>query len=325
MSPLGSALRRRMLLAYLVILLGLYALSVAVAFGVDSPPSDARGEGIAVTLCVVGLILAVRTPLRGWRYIAAVVCASTAPIVALLFHEQLAAQVWSVVPLMFVAIFLRSWHRPVTARSASTAIAVGAAAVLMVAPAPVPAMWLVLYLVCIPGAGEVCGWLSSALIDLALRDPLTAVWNRAGVERRANEMVARARRRRQPVAVIVLDVDDFKTVNDSHGHLAGDAILVELTQRWTAIVPESSVLGRVGGDEFVVVLTGYDQNRARALAAELADGNAVHVTYGLTLDPTGAELFETQFRAADRDLYRRKRVRKSRPRGTVGLTNFSAS
>lgn len=300
-----------MLVAYLAILLGLYALSVAVAVGVDSPPSDARGEGIAAALCVVGLLLAVRTPLRGWRYIAAVLCASTAPIVAVLFHEQVAAQVWSVVPLMFLAIFLRSWHRPVTARVTSAAIAVAAAAALLVAPAPVPAIWLVLYLVCIPGAGEVCGWVSSALIELALRDPLTAVWNRAGVERYANDMVARARRRRQAVAVIVLDVDDFKILNDSHGHLAGDAVLVELAQRWTETVPESAVLGRVGGDEFVVVLAGYDRSRARALAAELAEGHAVHVSYGLTFDPNGAQLFETLFRAADEDLYRRKRMRKS--------------
>ncbi|MGV0718395.1 GGDEF domain-containing protein [Mycolicibacterium sp. XJ662] len=308
-EPLGSALRRRMLLAYLAILCGLYALSVAVAVGVDSAPADARGEGLAAALCAIGVLLAVGRPLRGWRYIAAVVCVSTAPIVALLFHEQLAAQVWSVVPLMFVAIFLRSWHRPVMARATSAAIAVGAAAALSFAPAPVPAMWLVLYLVCIPGAGEVCGWVSSALIDLALRDPLTTVWNRAGVERYANGIAARSRRRRQPVAVIALDVDDFKAVNDHYGHPAGDAILVELTRRWTATLPESAVLGRVGGDEFVVILTGYDRNGAQAVATQLVDGHPVHVSYGLTVEPDGDRHFETLFRAADEDLYRRKRMR----------------
>ncbi|MGE2726759.1 GGDEF domain-containing protein [Mycolicibacterium pulveris] len=323
-SPLGSALRRRMLLAYLAVLLGLYSLSVVVAVGVDSPPSDARGEALAAVLCVIGLIVGARPPLRGWRYIAAVVCASTAPIAAMLFHDQIVAQVWSVVPLMFVAVFLASWHRPITARVASTAIAVGAAAVLVVAPAPVPAMWLVLYLVCIPGAGEVCGWVSSALIDLALRDPLTTVWNRAGIERQAQHKAARARRRRQSVAMIVLDVDDFKAVNDRDGHLAGDAILVDLTQRWCARLPASAVLGRVGGDEFVVVLSGYGPRQVGALAAELVAGHAVHVSYGLTVDPDATGHFEALFAEADEDLYRRKRRRKSTQAPTNGVADSSS-
>lgn len=122
----------------------------------------------------------------------------------------------------------------------------------------------------------------------------------------------------------MLDVDDFKAVNDRDGHLAGDAILVELTQRWVVRLPESAVLGRVGGDEFVVVLTGYDRHRARALAAELVEGHAVHVSYGLTVDPDATGQFETLFGAADEDLYRRKRLRKSPPRVATDLTNFSS-
>ncbi|MCV7190826.1 GGDEF domain-containing protein [Mycolicibacterium thermoresistibile] len=312
MAPLDAMLRRRMLVAYLLILLVLYALAVGVAVAVDTPPSDARGEVLAVLLCVVGVAAATPRPLRGRRYVTALGCAGAAPTVALLFHDQIAGQSWSVVPPMFMAVFLHTWHRGATARVASGAIAVAAATALLIAPAPVPIMWVVLYVVCIPGAGEVYGLASSALFAMALHDPLTTVWNRAGVELKAEQIISRARRRGRSVAVIVLDVDDFKTINDRDGHLVGDAVLVELTRRWAARVPASAALGRVGGDEFVVIAS-CDQHRAGELAAELVDGQAVHVSYGVAVGPADKCDFATLFAAADADLYRRKRSRKAVP------------
>ncbi|GAB7067424.1 GGDEF domain-containing protein [Mycobacterium hodleri] len=301
-----EALRRRMLIGYLGILVTLYAAAV-----VSSPDyASSRGEVGAVALCVVGLALAVPGSLRGWRYVCAAACVGAAPMVASLFHEQPVAQVWAVVPLMFVTIYLRTWHPLPAARALAVLVAACASATLEIAPAEVPGLWLVVYAVCIIGAPEVFGLLNASLVDAALRDPLTSVWNRAGVDRQAGVLIVRAQRRAEPIAVIVLDVDHFKSINDRYGHAVGDRVLGDLASRWTSQLPSSAVIGRMGGDEFVVVVGGYDEDRARALADALGNEHEVGVTTGVAVgrsfdDATLADLIS----AADEDLYRRKRSR----------------
>ncbi|WP_193045674.1 sensor domain-containing diguanylate cyclase [Mycolicibacterium baixiangningiae] len=308
-SGFDAALRRRMLLVYLAILWTLYAVAVLSAHTLDTQPSDGRGELFALALLTVGVLTAARPPLCGWRYVVALVCVSVSPVAALLFHEQIAAQVWSVIPLMFVAMFLRTWHGPAVTRVVVTALAAAAVMALVIAPAPVPSLWFVFYVACIVGSAEIFGLANSVLVDAALRDPLTSVWNRAGVVRHATRVIGRARRRGDQVAVVVLDVDDFKGVNDRRGHAAGDLVLSGLAQRWVSRLPPNSVIGRVGGDEFVVLLGGSDEHRARALAAELVDGHSVDVTYGVAAGPAESDAFETLFASADEDLYRSKRAR----------------
>lgn len=306
------ALRRRMLLVYLAILWTLYTLAVVSAYLLDAPRSDGRGEVIAVAVLTVGALTALRRPLCGWRYALALVCVSVSPVVAVLFHGQLAAQVWSVIPLMFVAMFLRTWHGPAVTRVAATVLAGTAVLALVIAPAPVPSLWFVFYVACIVGSAEIFGLANSILVDAALRDPLTSLWNRAGVVRHATRVLNTARRRGEQVAVVVFDVDDFKGVNDRRGHAAGDLVLSGLARRWVGGLPRDSVIGRVGGDEFVVVLGGYDEPRARVLATDLVDGHSVEVTFGVAAGPAEPDAFETLFAAADEDLYRSKRARTNR-------------
>lgn len=301
-----EALRRRMLIGYLGILVTLY-LAAAVS-SLDYGAS--KGEFTASAVGAVGLALAITGPLRRWRYSGAVACVCVAPVAALPFHDQPVAQVWAVIPLMFVAIYLRTWHRPSVARAYAVLIAVFAAAALLVAPAEVPPVWLLLYAVCIVGAPEVFGLLNASLVDAALRDPLTSVWNRAGVDRQAGALIGRAQRRAEPIAVIVLDVDHFKSINDRYGHAVGDRVLGDLATRWTGQLPKSAVIGRMGGDEFVVVVSGYDEDRARALADALEDHHEVGVTTGVAVGRSldGATLADL-ISSADDDLYRRKRSR----------------
>ena len=259
---------------------------------------------------MVGLALAIPGSLRRWRYAGAVACVCVAPVVALPFHYQPVAQVWAVIPLMFVTIYLRTWHRPSVARGYALLIAVLAAVALLIAPAEVPQLWLLLYAVCIVGAPEVFGLLNATLVEAALRDPLTGVWNRSGVDRQAGRVIARAKRRAESIAVIVLDVDHFKSINDRYGHAVGDRVLGDLARRWTGQLPDSAVIGRMGGDEFVVLLGGCDEDRARALADVLGDGGGVGITTGVAVSrtPSDDEL-AVLFRSADEDLYRRKRER----------------
>lgn len=304
--PVGEAMQRRLLVALLAILLVLYGAAV-----VQAPLlADTRGEWIGAGLCVVGLGAAIGAGTHGARYLVAVTCLCAAPVITMLFHRLIVAQVWSLIPLMFAAVYVRTWHRPAVARIVAVALSAAAVAALWLAPAPAPWLWSVSFPVCILGAAEVVGVLHAALFDAALRDPLTGVWNRAGVDRRAGELVDRARRRNESVAVLLLDVDDFKAVNDRDGHAAGDTVLTQLARRLVAQLPDQAVIGRLGGDEFVVVLSGVDEGSARQIAGDLRGTGPVNVTAGVAVGrPVDGDGFTELLVTADDDLYRAKRHR----------------
>jgi len=147
---LNTVLRRRMLLIYLTTGLVLYVLAIVTAFG----RPDVWGEWISAAVSVVGLVAALPRQLCGWRYTVALMCACVAPLAAVLGHHEPAAQVWALIPLILIAVFIRSWHRPTTARLAGALLAAGVMVGLWVAPAPVPALWFLLFPVCFLGAAE---------------------------------------------------------------------------------------------------------------------------------------------------------------------------
>lgn len=113
-------------------------------------------------------------------------------------------------------------------------------------------------------------------------DPLTGLLNRGAFEIAAGRLQARAARTREPWAVIVFDLDHFKQVNDTGGHAEGDRVLVRVAEQARAVVRESDVLGRIGGEEFAVALEGCDGHAAaeRAEALRAAIGGAVVSTAG---------------------------------------------
>ncbi|MEP7115067.1 MAG: sensor domain-containing diguanylate cyclase [Ilumatobacteraceae bacterium] len=99
--------------------------------------------------------------------------------------------------------------------------------------------------------------LQASLAALALRDPLTGLANRRLLTELLDADLARTQRSGTPLAVAYLDLDDFKAVNDSHGHDAGDIVLCETAKRLLAIVRGADIVARLGGDEFVIV---YEPN-----------------------------------------------------------------
>ncbi|AQT78015.1 hypothetical protein B1R94_00345 [Mycolicibacterium litorale] len=303
--------RRQMLIVYALFVAGVYWLAVLSSL-TDTTPEDTRGEVAAAVLGVAGFVLCLAPPLRGWRYVAALACVSAAPVTALFFHDNLAAQVWSLIPLMFLGVFVRTWHGPGVSRGYVLAVGLAASVGLVCAPAPSPRLWPLLFILSIGGAAEVFGLSHAVLRDAADRDPLTGVWNRAGFDRRADALITAGARKGHQLAVLLLDVDDFKLINDTDGHAAGDRVLVGLTRRWQAQLPRTALIGRLGGDEFVVLLPGHGDADARRIAGALADASAVRVTVGVAVGrPTGATDFTALLADADAELYRRKRERKA--------------
>ena len=104
------------------------------------------------------------------------------------------------------------------------------------------------------------------MLHMANHDALTLLPNRAGLQSRLEQAVASARRAGRQLAVLFIDLDRFKNINDTLGHAVGDELLVVVAQRLRAIVRESDAVARLGGDEFVVVLTDLATPAARPAA-----------------------------------------------------------
>lgn len=118
------------------------------------------------------------------------------------------------------------------------------------------------------------------LEKLARHDSLTGLANRFQFNERAQLAIARRQRHPAPIALLYLDIDHFKQINDTLGHAAGDAILVEFARRLTDCVRDTDLVARLGGDEFVVLIEDIDspiiaQNIARKLIDQLSSGISI--------------------------------------------------
>src|ERR1700683_2759786 len=103
---------------------------------------------------------------------------------------------------------------------------------------------------------------------MATHDPLTGLPNRALIIDRLGHMLGRSRRHKTPVAALFVDLDNFKGINDSLGHAAGDELLRAVAARLQRVVRDSDALGRLGGDEFVVLAEDLSLAAGPELIAE---------------------------------------------------------
>jgi diguanylate cyclase (GGDEF)-like protein len=126
---------------------------------------------------------------------------------------------------------------------------------------------------------------------------------------------------RATVVLMIIDLDDFKSYNDSHGHIVGDELLVWTAGRIRSTLRPADSLARIGGDEFAVLVAGADKSASEQLAkriqAACAD-RAPHCT-GIASAPADGNDFDSLYRAADRALYEAKRERGSRLGGQLGI------
>jgi diguanylate cyclase (GGDEF)-like protein/PAS domain S-box-containing protein len=157
-----------------------------------------------------------------------------------------------------------------------------------------------------------------AIRSLAYRDPLTGLPNRMLFNDRLSQAIERARRNQQPLAVIILDIDRFKLINDSLGLTRGDQVLRAVSQRLVAAVRRSDTVARLGADDFLLLLPGVDGAESTAKVAQKLldtfvpsleiDDQELHLgaSLGITLYPHDGDDAETLIRNADTALYRAK-------------------
>lgn len=138
--------------------------------------------------------------------------------------------------------------------------------------------------------------------QLAYFDTLTRLPNRRMLNDRLGQTMAASKRSGRHAAVMVLDLDNFKSINDQHGHLVGDMLLVEVARRLTACVREVDTVARFGGDEFVVMLADLDadEGQSRRLAEVIAEKvrDALSAPYILVFDKKGQGPIQIEHRCS---------------------------
>lgn len=173
--------------------------------------------------------------------------------------------------------------------------------------------------------------LETELEQMATRDPLTGLLNRREMSRVLDEELQRARRYQRPMAVLWVDFDHFKDVNDTYGHAAGDSVLRSISRLLLGSVRSVDSIGRFGGEEFVIVLPEMDLEEAQETAERLrrkvaeepqplGNGEAVPLTIsvGVAVYPDHGQTASTLCAAADKAMY----LAKDRGRNCVAMAHL---
>lgn len=165
------------------------------------------------------------------------------------------------------------------------------------------------------------------LADMAYTDPLTGLPNRRVFLKCMEKTLAECARHHIHAALILIDLDDFKVVNDSHGHGAGDAVLIEVSLRLLKGIRKEDVVSRVGGDEFIILIKQLNDNRSKAaeqalvFAEKIQQSLSLPIEYekktlqidsslGVNLLSSDTYKIEAEIRKADVAMYHAKRIGK---------------
>ena len=294
------------------LLAALYAVSGALCFALAAMPMH-RDTPVALLLVLggIGVVGGLTLQLRAGRLNDAAMHVAVAVVSLLIgvlaWRSATRVGIVGLGPAIIgVELFVAHYFSRPVARL-HTVLLVGAATAGAVAAAPsdfaVP--WVAL-VVAVVALGEAQARIAGQLRAAANTDPLTNVANRRAWETESSRHLARASRTGEPVTFAILDLDDFKEVNDREGHIAGDTLLRELTHGWTRRLRRADLLGRYGGDEFVLCLPATDERGAREVLEQLDATHDFRWSVGLTTarpDDTVASVLAR----ADADLYEQKR------------------
>ncbi|ANP72989.1 GGDEF domain-containing protein [Cryobacterium arcticum] len=292
------------------------ALVVALSGVLDAanPSPDTLGTdwtwAWTLIACVVAL-LPVAVAERFPRWIAVAACFAFVAVTALQMFtsDQGLKSVNNLVLYPMLACYV-GWFfaRPLARLIVALALVLSGVAVVL---APHPFLlptWVNLALAsvfCLEAAGH----LRSKLDHEIRTDPLTGALNRSGLPARIDQELARALRTQQPLVLVLLDLDNFKQVNDVHGHAAGDRILVDLVRAVRSQFRPFDTIARVGGDEFLLLLPAIDPAGACEVLDRLRPLTGDTWSFGLAAAEPG-DTAELLMERADKDLYATKKARR---------------
>ncbi len=156
------------------------------------------------------------------------------------------------------------------------------------------------------------------LKEMILIDPLTGIYNKKKFQKRLTQEISRAKRYKDPLSLILFDIDSFKDINDTHGHLIGDEVLKKVAKTVGKAIRKADLFARIGGDEFAIIAPKTDKESAYALAEKIRGlienieaEPGVTCSFGIAeyREPMEAETLITR---ADEALYRAKKSGKNR-------------
>jgi diguanylate cyclase (GGDEF)-like protein len=147
-----------------------------------------------------------------------------------------------------------------------------------------------------------------------MRDELTGLNNSRYFKHTLPSELYRAERYKYPLSLMVIDIYNFKSVNDIHGHLTGDKLIKKLGNILSKNIRQSDTLCRYGGDEFVIIFPMVNKDTANIIKKQLSqyvsDQISIRIDIGVSSYPEDGKILKTLFNSADRDMYRDKGVDK---------------
>ena len=280
--------------------------------GVVRPPSPQTPVVLDAVAALVGILLVTTILAQGVRVprgllavnVAAYVVMTAAIVAGAGTGEGAASTAMSFV---FVGLYVAAFFRRRTSRACTAAlVVVSGASLLLSAPVGNPlTTWMPLALAIVVSS-ELLSMLLGHMRRLTVTDGLTGALNRSGFEDQVVRERAVSRRTREPLSLVVIDINDFKSVNDRHGHAVGDALLAGVTEEWRATLRVRDAIGRRGGDEFALLLPQTTEAQARTMAARLRGSSAYDWAYGVASLGIDEDIDDCLARA-DEEMYRQKR------------------
>lgn len=298
---------------------------ITVLLALDQAPQPpGAAHLVTIVVCLLSAVVCARLPQEASRRLAAVALPASPVLgcanITIAMRVAEAPSTATALSLLyawfatFCALYGRRWHTVLSLALTGPGLCVGLWEQLGGFRAAVFALSAVAVL---SVSTLVLGVVSEQVRAASTTDPLTGAVSRRGLDERASGFALRHRGRHRGVAVVVLDLDGFKTYNDVYGHAAGDALLVDAVRAWNRVLPAGSLLARTGGDEFVALVAtsavgaAADADLLDDLRRAAPDG--VRASGGSAPWPVGTALEEATHEA-DRAMYLDKGERR---RGAV--------
>ena len=297
-------------LAVMALTIGAGCLALAAfPLAADAPLALMVGLGVAALTLTVALLLA-GAAVSPVQLHAAVLLYTTLITVMVAVAATERGLMLSALGYIWSAVYVAFFFRPSVARRYAAVMITALGVGLVSARPPTGVLVWVVISTMVWVAVAVLTRLSARLRDEAHSDGLTGLLNRPGFAVAAARQRAMSARRGEPLALAVIDLDDFKGVNDRGGHAAGDRLLAELAGAWTATLRPGDLLARFGGDEFVLLLAGADEGQVGRVLARLARSHPARWTTGAVLC-SDAESLDEAIDRADARLYLAKQPHRN--------------